>query len=61
MIYYAVEIQGFVHVYNDKKQMLFMEYGQLVGFTSSTVSVKRYGFIMVYDVNHRLVDQVACN
>ncbi len=46
----AVEKHGFVEVYDDKNKRLFHERGELYGYTSNSVSVKKQdGFIYTYD------------
>ena len=40
---------GFVRVYDENGSYLFSIGGELVGYTSSTVSIKDGNFIRVYD------------
>jgi len=40
---------GFVRVYDETGSILFSIGGELVGYTSSTVSIKDGSFIRVYD------------
>jgi hypothetical protein len=47
----AIEKSGSVYVYDDGNRHMFTTGGSLHGFTSSTVSVKRSGYIYIYDVN----------
>ncbi len=42
---------GFVRVYDENGSILFSIGGELVGYTSSTVSIKEGNFIHVYDAN----------
>ena len=49
MIATAVEKDGYVNVYDDNGGFLFSRNGQLVGFTSNTVSIKQNGYTSVYD------------
>ena len=45
----AQQEDGFVRVYNENGSYLFSIGGELVGYTSSTVSIKDGSFIRVYD------------
>ncbi len=49
MITLAIEKKGIVYVYGENKQQLFTVTGELYGYNSNTVSVKRGRFICVYD------------
>ena len=55
MITVAVEKHGEVHVYGENNRLLFLKSGQLYGFTSTTVSVKRGGEVCVYDAKGSLL------
>lgn len=45
----AMQEGGFVRVYDENGSILFSLPGELVGYTSSTVSIKDGSFIRVYD------------
>ena len=50
MISTAIQKGNFIYIYNEKNsQCGNISGGQLVGFTSTTVSVQKGGFIYVYD------------
>ena len=44
----AVEKHGFVEVYDDKNKRLFHERGELYGYTSNSVSVKKTRWFYLY-------------
>ena len=47
----AQQESGFVRVYDENGSILFSIGGELVGYTSTTVSIKDGRFIRVYDSN----------
>ena len=49
MIAVAVQRDNCVYAYNEKGVQVFSQYGQLQGYTGSTVSVKRSDIVYVYD------------
>jgi hypothetical protein len=50
MIVAAKQINKKVWVYNEKGNILFNRYGELMGYTSNTISIKNdTGVIIVYD------------
>ena len=55
MIITAVERGGWVYVYGEGNHELFRECGELNGYTSSSVSIKRNGYIYTYDTKHHVI------
>lgn len=49
MISVAVQRGNYVYVQNERGVQIFSVYGDLYGFTGSTVSVKRGGYVYTYD------------
>ena len=49
MIALAIQKGNDVHVYDENDRPIFYINGELAGFTSSTVSIKRDGCIFVYN------------
>ena len=50
MIVAAKQINKKVWVYNEKGNILFNRYGELMGYTGNTISIKNdIGVIIVYD------------
>lgn len=49
MIATAIQENAYVCVYDENNRVLFNRPGELVGFTSSTVSIKNNRIIEVYD------------
>ena len=49
MITAAVQRDNYVYAYNEKGVQVFSQYGQLQGYTGSTVSVRRDNYVYVYD------------
>lgn len=47
----ALQEGGFVRVYDENGSILFSIGGELVAYTSSSVSIKDGSFIRVYDAN----------
>lgn len=48
MIMVAVQRGNFVYVYDDKHRQIAGAYGELVGFTSTTFSVRRCNYVYSY-------------
>lgn len=48
MVSYAVQKGGSVYVYNEKNEMIFCKIGELCGYTSSSVSIKKASCVYVY-------------
>lgn len=55
MIITAIQRGSYVHVYGEGNRMLFSEFGELMGYTSNSVSIKCNGWIHTYDSNHRMI------
>ena len=49
MIATAIQRGNTVYVYNEKNSTLFTAFGELQGYTSSTVSIKKATTIYVYN------------
>ena len=45
MIGTAVQRGNYVYVYDEKNRQLYSQYGELYGFTGSTVSIKRNNYV----------------
>lgn len=56
----AVQKGETVYVYNERGTQIFTRGGQLVGFTSSTVSVKIGSSIHVYNANGTQISTHSC-
>lgn len=54
MITHAIQRGGYVFAYNGSQQ-LFGKPGELSGYTSSTVSVRRGNYIFVFDIKGNLI------
>lgn len=51
----AVQKGKTVYVYNERNSQLYSKSGELVGYTGSTVNVKRGSFIHTYDEKGRQI------
>lgn len=49
MISHAIQKGSGVYVYNEKNEMIFCKIGELYGYTSSSVSIKKAFCIYVYN------------
>ena len=49
MIGTAIQRGNYVYVYDEKNHQLYSQYGELYGFTGSTVSIKRNNYVYTYD------------
>ena len=55
MISVAVQKGNFVYVYNERNTQIAVKQGTLVGFTSSTYSIKVNNFVYTFDSSNRLL------
>lgn len=51
----AVQRGNYACVYNEKNQLMFSQYGELQGYTGSTVTVKRGNYAYMYNEKGHLV------
>ena len=49
MVSYAKQVGSFVQVFDENNRQLFSKAGELVGFTSTTVSIKVSGYVQVFN------------
>lgn len=45
----AIQKGNYVQVYDEKRHLLFVRPGELVGFTPNSVSIKRGSYVYVYN------------
>ncbi len=55
MIALAIQRGSYVYVYDEKNHQLFSHFGELAGYTGSTVSVRRGNYVYVYDEKHHQI------
>ena len=60
MIATVVQKGIFIQVYNEKGQTLFSQNGELQGFTSNSVSVKRGNAVYVYNEKGQQINVIPC-
>ncbi len=59
MIVVAIEKGDGVYVYGERNQLLFCQMGELVGFTSNSVSIKRGSLIHTYDAHGTQISAIS--
>lgn len=55
MIETAIQKGANVYVYGKGNHLIFLEGGELMGFTSTSVTIKKHGTIYVYSDKHRVI------